>query len=110
MPADWGDWLGSEFRGKVVFKRPFGMPTRLAPDQPVWLVLESVDYRAVVTLNGNRLGSFQSEEHFRVNVRERLEQANVLTVEVELPLGVERGDRATLAGGLIGSIRLEIQE
>lgn len=118
IPNDWGDWLGTEFRGLVAFDRAFGMPTGLEDDQEIWLVIEQVDYRAKVWLNRN--GGTETNDHsplgelqlgnspFRRSIRHLMQARNRLHLEIELPVGVERGDRSQLAGGLIGGVRLEI--
>jgi beta-galactosidase/beta-glucuronidase len=111
IPADWDAWLGPSFRGRVGYRRSFGLPTGLESDQRIWLIIESVDFRASVVLNGQALGTLKFEEApLRVDVSHFLRSANELWVEVELPKNADRGERAGLAGGLIGSVRLEIEE
>ena len=110
IPADWGDWLGPTFRGRVAYHRTFHLPTGLEPDQKVWLVVEQADYRALAFLNDESIGLLPwGDPPLRVEVRSQLLEFNQLRIEVELPNDVERGDRSELAGGLIGSVRLEIQ-
>jgi beta-galactosidase/beta-glucuronidase len=111
IPSDWGDWLGTLFRGRVKYQRNFGLPTGLTDDQKVWLVVEAIDYRANVVLNDRPLGSLQlGDPPLRFEVRHSLKKSNRLQIEVELPVEAERGQRNGLAGGLIGSVRLEIED
>jgi beta-galactosidase/beta-glucuronidase len=109
IPADWEDWLGTSFRGRVEYQRRFGLPTQLEPGQAVWLVLEAVDYEASISLNEIELGSMRlGDNPFRVDIRNRLQHSNHLKVVIDLPAEAERGERNSAAGGLIGSVRLEI--
>ena len=111
IPADWGDWLGSAFRGRVAYRRIFHLPTQLDPDQLVWLVIEKVDYQGSLFLNDQSIGTLRlGEAPLRVEVRQQLLETNLLCIEIELPDDVERGNRSSSAGGLIGGVRLEIQE
>jgi hypothetical protein len=118
IPSDWGDWLGTDFRGLVEFDRAFGMPTGLAANQEIWLVIEQVDYRAKIWLNQNvdaqangkaPLGELQlGQSPFRQSIRHLMQARNRLHLEIELPVDAERGERRKCAGGLIGEVRLEI--
>ena len=117
VPGDWGDWLGFGFRGVVAFERSFGMPTGLEDDQEIWLVIEQVDYRAKIWLNSDEggvannkmLGELQlGQSPFRAPIRNLMQARNRLHFEIELPADAERGERASLGGGLIGEVRLEI--
>ncbi|HEY1785638.1 MAG TPA: hypothetical protein VGG30_08825 [Pirellulales bacterium] len=115
MPGDWAQSLGRDFRGRVRFVRGFGRPTRLEPDEQVWLVCDGVDLSGLATLNGEALGEvagFRTPARF--DVTGLLKERNELTIDVELPpLAYAdeqqlRPDRAGLAGGVIGEVRLEI--
>ena len=109
IPSDWENWLGTSFRGRVEYQRRFGLPTQLETGQAVWLVLEAVDYEASISLNEIELGSMRlGDSPFRVDIGNRLQHSNHLKVVVELPTEAERGERNSAAGGLIGSVRLEI--
>lgn len=111
IPSDWSDWLGPSFRGRVAYHRTFHSPTGLEPDQQVWLVIEQVDYCGLVFLNEHSIGSLRlGHPPLKVEVNPHLLEFNRLRIEVELPNDVERGDRSASAGGLIGSVRLEIEE
>ena len=115
LPADWSRTLGADFRGRVRYVRRFGRPTNLAVDQAVWLVCAGVDQSAQAWLNGRPLGQWQGyHQPVRFLVTADLVERNELIVDVELlPLSYPdeqavRPDRAGLAGGLIGEVRLEI--
>src|SRR5207248_10704156 len=85
-PADWGQTLGVDFRGRVRYTRHFNCPTGLEPRDRVWLVLEGVDARGEVVLNSARLGpvsGFLSPARF--DVTSILQPRNELAVDVELP-------------------------
>ena len=108
-PSDWGDWLGHSFRGRVEYRRRFGLPTQLDPDQAVWLVFEAVDFEASISLNEKELGTMQlGDDPFRVEIGNRMQKSNHLKVVIDLPAEADRGERNSMAGGLIGSVRLEI--
>ncbi len=111
IPSDWDDWLGVSFRGRVEYRRRFGLPTQLEPDQDIWLVFEAVDFEASFALNEIELGTMRlGDDPFRVEISSQLQQSNHLKVVIDLPLEVDRGERNSVAGGLIGSVRLEIAE
>lgn len=115
MPADWGESLGPDFRGRVQYRRRFNRPTGLLPAQRVDLVLAGVDARAKVLLNDRPLLEIPpGGEPARIDVAARLQDRNLLVVEVELPRweeGVARpAGREHLPGGLYGEVRLEIQQ
>lgn len=120
IPSDWNDWLGADFCGRVEYRRNFNRPTGLDPGQPVWIVLECVDSYGEVYLNDKNLGSLSLGESnlgesspsdfLRVQVDQLLERSNVLRVEIEVNADSDRGDRVGLAGGLIGNVRIEIQQ
>jgi len=115
IPSDWNDWLGADFYGRVEYRRNFNRPTGLEPGQSVWIVVEQVDCHGEIFLNDQSLGSLSlvestSGDFLRVEVGQLLERSNVLRVEIEVKADSDRGDRVGLAGGLIGSVRIEIQQ
>ena len=115
IPSDWGDWLGSEFLGRVEYRRNFNRPTGLEPGQNIWLVIEQIDSHGDVYLNDQLLGSLTIQgdsagKPFRIEVAQRLQLSNVLKVEIEVNANSDRGKRTGQAGGLIGSVRIEIQQ
>jgi len=111
MPTDWGDSLGGDFRGQVLYRRKFNGPTGIAPTLRVWLVFDGADAAAVVALNNTRLGRVDGpgcRAEFDVTLLVR--QHNTITAIVEKPfLDDEAGDRANVPGGLVGEVRLEIR-
>jgi hypothetical protein len=111
MPADWSGLLGAEFLGRVRYRRTFQKPTGLESGGRVWLVVERPRSRAVVELNRKRLGDAEG----RFDVTGLLEDYNRLEIMVEHPMVDARGasadDVATVQiGGLVGEVRLEIED
>jgi hypothetical protein len=102
IPSDWSETLGADFRGRVRYTRPFHRPTGLNQGQRVFLCVERVEATGAVSLNGQMLGRVASAGGpFRFDVSGRLEWRNELVIEVE---SLDR------AGGITGSVRLEIDE
>ena len=114
IPSDWGDWLGVNFCGQVEYLRNFNRPTGLESDQAVWLVVEQVDSRGDVFLNDQPIGSLSFNEFpdqpFRVEIGESLQLSNVLRIEIQVTADSDRAQRVGQAGGLIGSVRIEIEQ
>jgi len=115
IPDHWGDWLGVDFRGQVEYRRSFNRPTGLEPNQLVWLVVEQVDFHAEIFLNDQRLGHLTFGElpqgqPFRIEIGGLLELSNILRLEIQVAPESNRVDRVGLAGGLIGSVRIEIEQ
>ncbi len=117
LPADWADTLGHDFRGRVRYTRRFNRPTNLAAGERVWLVVEGVDARGRLALDGQDLGANDGYALPAENdITALLQPSSVLTVDVELPPTgsgqnpVIRPGRESLAGGLIGEVRLEIRK
>jgi hypothetical protein len=110
MPSDWSPIAGPDFRGRVQFTRRFGCPTGILDDDRVDLVVDAVDYRAAIELNGRPLGETRwGAGPWRVAITTWLQPANELRITVELPAGeLDRGERTGKPGGLIGEVRLEI--
>ena len=112
MPCDWGDSLGHEFRGLVRFRRWFNRPTGLEAHERVWIVVESVDATASVTLNGHPLGEIPlGATYCEFDITALLQPRNELLVEVGCPAdaSLRPTDRGNLPGGLIGEVGLEIR-
>ncbi|MCA9119869.1 MAG: hypothetical protein H6822_01100 [Planctomycetaceae bacterium] len=107
IPGDWTDSLGAEFRGRVLYSRPFGQPTNIDDHQRIDLVLAKLRGNAQIALNGESLGQIESgDESQRFDVTGRLLARNELRVEIDLP----RGGPEQGAGGIVGSVQLEIYE
>jgi hypothetical protein len=117
VPADWSDTLGPTFRGRVGYSRRFNRPTNLEPYDRVWLVVEGVDARGRVALDGHGLGTIDGYAlPAEWDITEFLQPSGVIHIDVELPpTGVghpppARPGRESLPGGLIGEVRLEIRQ
>ncbi|HUY90625.1 MAG TPA: hypothetical protein VMV10_17945 [Pirellulales bacterium] len=115
-PCDWSQSLGLGFRGAVRYRRRFNRPSGLDPHERVWLVVEGVDAFGAAMLNGRALGQapgYALPASF--DVTEWLSPSNELFIDVELPDELPGGSaalrpgRETLAGGLIGEVRLEVR-
>jgi hypothetical protein len=126
LPADWGEALSPEFQGEVRFVRRFNRPTGLDTASRVWLVIEDVDFHASVVLNGRDLGGVLASGAqntadlprcpVRFDITPDLALQNVLSITVKCPqLGpmgapLPRPGRTARPGGLIGLVRLEIEQ
>jgi hypothetical protein len=116
MPADWSMPFGADFLGRVRYHRVFQKPTGLDDGQRVFLVVEKPRSSACITLFDKLVGFVNpGEVARRFDITERLEDHNRLSVIVDHPdLSLMRstiGDPMLLRpGGLIGEVRLEIEE
>jgi hypothetical protein len=92
------------------------MPTGLDSGERVFLVVEPPRSRGNVTLSDAPLGQVSvGGPPFRVDIADRLEDHNRLVIVVDHPALDERGaatddGNSTLLGGLVGEVRLEIEE
>ncbi|HVA46078.1 MAG TPA: hypothetical protein VNH11_06860 [Pirellulales bacterium] len=116
VPEDWGDRLGSGFRGRVRYRRTFNPPATLDPHERLWLVVKGVDAFGHVSVNGTRLGTIDGYALARgFEVTRLVGPRNEIDLEVELPQelpGVTqplRPGRERLPGGPIGEVRLEVR-
>jgi beta-galactosidase/beta-glucuronidase len=101
MPATWAESLGPEFRGRVEYRRRFGRPTGITPNESVWLVCDGAEASAAFSLNGDLLGSTAGPDSpAEFDVTTRLTERNELVAVVEC---------THCAGGLTGEVRLEIR-
>lgn len=116
VPSDWGELLGNDFRGRVRYRRTFNPPPSLDPHERIWLVVEGVDARGTVSLNGIPLGSvpgYAIAANF--DATPLIQARNEVVLDVDLPADVRgnqeivRPGRETLPGGPIGNVRLEIR-
>lgn len=103
VPGDWYATLGENFRGSARYSRRFGLPTNLAPEERVSLIVEQVHWQATITLNGQLLGTQTAADGVRkYDVTQLLQLRNGLQIVVELP--------AEQTGpGSLGEVRLEIE-
>jgi hypothetical protein len=68
-----------------------------------------VDFRAEIWLGDKYLGQAElGMPPQRYDIKELLRPRNRLRLEIDLPLDANREARDRLAGGLIGSVQLEI--
>lgn len=116
MPADWSAALGADFLGRVRYHRVFQTPTGLENGERVFLVVEPPHSEAYIMLQGSRMGFVcLGEPAGRFDVTDRLEDHNRLEIFVNHPalnyLPSTVGDPTLLPpGGLVGEVRLEIEE
>ena len=116
MPADWSAAFGPDFLGRVRCVRTFNTPPGLVPEERVWLVVEPQRSTARVMMGDDTLGVVAAEgEPLRVDITHRLDNFNRLEIIVEHPALVQGksavGEPKQLPpGGLIGEVRLEIEE
>jgi hypothetical protein len=116
QPADWAKALGREFLGSVCYRRTFHRPTGLEQGQRVWLIVEPPRSRCVVNLNDHSLGVVLGEgDPGKFEISGLLQDHNWLEILVHHPSldadGVAKNDiNLQMPGGLIGEVRLEIEE
>ena len=115
MPADWCEPLGPEFLGVVRYSRKFNRPTNLSDDR-VWLVVEPPRSCGHVFVNGRELGYVRfGAPAGRFDITALLQDYNAICIEVEHPELDDAGNAPDdgsvyIPGGLIGEVRLEIEE
>jgi hypothetical protein len=102
LPCRWSEGGLADFAGRVRFRRRFGSPRQLDPQERVWLIFAGVDGVALVSLNGRFLGRHDAQMPvpFEFEVTELLQQRNELVVDVEA---------AADTGGLWGEVALEVR-
>jgi hypothetical protein len=116
MPADWSVLLGADFFGRVRYRRTFNKPTGLESGERVWLVVEPAQSEAWVIWKGDLVGFiYPGEPAGRFDITARLEDHNAVEICVDHPaldeLRSTVGDPTKLPpGGLVGEVRLEIEE
>ncbi len=104
-----GPWQQENASGRSCWRRRFGCPTGLAPQQRIWIVVEGIGGPGEVVLNGGVLGRLSaqgSEQLSRFDVSDVLRERNELAIRLDYtPSGP--GARAA---SLPGEVRLEIEE
>jgi len=117
MPADWGAALGGDFLGRVRYVRTFNAPPGLQPEERVWLVVEPQRSLARVVMVDETLGEVRADGPAqRFDITHRLSSHNRLEIFVDHPALVdldgdgEGGGGEWEPGGLVGEVRLEIEE
>jgi hypothetical protein len=104
LPADWAETLGSDFRGKVRYRRTFHQPTGLEEGQQVCLAIDLPLSAAEVRLNGDRLPADDlAAGGWRCEVQDLLLPTSELIIDVTHAADAEG------CGGLMSEVRLEIQ-
>ena len=115
MPADWSAVCGADFLGRVRFVRPFNSPPGLQPDERVWLVVEPQRSQARVMMSEELLGTVGPDGAAgRFDITHLLSPHNRLEIFVDHPVvdGEQHAGTGNdrLPGGLVGEVRLEIEE
>ena len=125
MPADWSAVFGDDFLARVRYRRVFHRPTGLEGGTRVFLVVEPARSEACITLKQKLVGFVHpGDETGRFDITDRLEDDNVLEIFVDHPaaelidghpdkyaMQSTVGDPAVLPpGGLVGEVRLEIED
>ena len=116
MPADWCACLGRDFLGVVRFSRNFNLPTNLGPSERVWLVVDPPRSCGRVRVNDQPCGYVRfGEAAGRFDITPFLKNFNRVDIDVEHPqLGDDRKAPENgcefVPGGLVGEVRLEIEE
>lgn len=116
MPADWGGVLGRDFLGIVRYTRNFNRPTGLDPRGRVWLVVEGPRSCGLVRVNDTVLGNARfGSEAARYDITALLKDHNAVVIDVGHPELDDDGrardrERRLEPGGLVGEVRLEIEE
>jgi hypothetical protein len=116
MPADWSDLFGRDFFGRVAYCRTFQKLTGLESGERAFLVVEPPRSRGVISLSGKPLGEVVwGGSSARFDVTDLLGDHNRLEVVVEHPVLdgaalADDDDFSQSPGGLVGEVRLEIEE
>lgn len=116
VPAEWGEQLGRDFRGRVRYRRSFNPPSTLDPHERLWLVTEGVDAFGRLSLNGRVLGTVDGYAlPASFDITDVIAARNQIDLDVDLPDELTTGNvplrpgREDLPGGPIGEVRLEIR-
>jgi len=110
MPADWSASFGGDFVGRVRYHRNFQKPTGLDAGERVFLVVEPPRSRGMVNFFDQPLGEvLHDASPGRFDITDHLQDHNRLDIIVEHPSAGREGE-ASQAGGLIGEVRLEIED
>jgi hypothetical protein len=115
MPADWCETMGPDFLGVVRYSRKFNRPTNLRDDR-VWLVVEPPRSCCLVRVNRTFIGHVRyGSAAGRFDITDLIEDHNVVDIDVEHPELDDDGNSPNdgsvcTPGGLVGEVRLEIEE
>jgi hypothetical protein len=108
--------LGAGFRGVVRYSRRFNPPASLDAHERLWLVVDGVDARGTVSLNGTRLGEVEGYAvQTSFDITSLVAARNELELDVELPADGPAGalplrpGREAMPGGPVGEVWLEVR-
>jgi hypothetical protein len=116
MPGDWSDLFGRHFIGRVRYRRLFQKLTGLESGERAFLAVEPPRSRGVISLSGHPLGEvLWGRPPARFDIMEFLRERNELEIVVEHPVldGAAPAGNDNFfqsPGGLVGEVRLEIEE
>jgi hypothetical protein len=116
MPADWSNLFGRDYFGRVSYRRLFQRLSGLESGERAFLVVEPPRSRGVLSLNGKTLGEVVwGGPPARFDVTDLLADPNRLEIVVEHPVLdgtalADDDDFSQSPGGLVGEVRLEIEE
>jgi hypothetical protein len=114
-PADWCETMGHDFLGVVRYSRKFNRPTNLEQER-VWLVVEPPRSCGLVRVNGDTLGYVRfGAPAGRFDITPLLKDHNSVVIDVEHPELDDDGNAPDdgskfVPGGLVGEVRLEIED
>jgi len=111
VPSDWGATLGTNFRGRVAYRRSFNPPA-LDPHERLWLVVEGADAQGTVWLNGVQVGQVLGRAGSGTfDITRLVGPRNEIVLEIDLSAddAPPRPGREHLPGGPIGEVRLEVR-
>jgi len=101
IPNPWNEGGLANFAGRVRFRRRFGMPRHVDPEERIWLRFAGVKGDAEVSLNQQTLGKHEDcGASFEFEITEQLRERNELIVDVE-----SREED----GGIHGEVILEVR-
>jgi hypothetical protein len=106
MPVDWRKVFGC-VAGRIRFRRRFGRPTNLGPDERLFVVFDGIGGMGNVWLGRRKLGQVDSHQTTaRFELTGLLETRNELVVELRFDPEQSPGQ----PGGLWGPVAIEIQQ
>lgn len=126
MPIDWAETCGADFLGRVRYLRTFQKPTGLDSGERVFLVVEPPRSQGRISLSRTSAVNAWAKGQFlgqvgcgdapgRFEITDLMDEHNRLEIIVDHPAldasGRANDDGGTrLPGGLVGEVRLEIEE
>ena len=117
MPADWGQFLGPDVLGaRAISVASSKADEARIRDDRVWLVVEPPRSCGLVRVNRTFVGNLRyGSAAGRFDITDLIEDHNVVDIDVEHPELDDDGNAPDdggiyVPGGLIGEVRLEIEE